>query len=97
MNLSWRRFGRWATTTTRTLLDTHVTDVPFVPQALFAQEFNVSKPDREQIRLSLSSDILADFRAAKTHAEESTGLEMSNSEFLLALLRRELKRRQGDV
>ena len=54
-------------------------------------------PDRKQLRLSLSADVLRDFENAKRHAEDASGLKMKDAEFLLGLVRAELKRRLADA
>lgn len=51
---------------------------------------------RKQIRLSLSADLLRAFNDSKRTAEEATGLTLTDSEFLLGLVRAEMKRRQPD-
>lgn len=50
---------------------------------------------RKQIRLSLSADLLRAFNDSKRAAEEASGLTLTDAEYLLALLRNEMQRRQA--
>jgi hypothetical protein len=53
--------------------------------------------ERKQVRLSLSADVLREFEAAKKRAEDATGLSMTDAEFLMGIVRAEMKRRQTDA